>query len=75
VFEYTAELGGARNIEDFKVQMTPDQQVMAQAQAGNVVPAGAAAQKLNGGRPGGGAPTGQVPPPQGGPPPGPPMPA
>ena len=76
VFEYTAELGGARNIEDFKVQMTPDQQVMAQAQAGNMVPAGAAAAKMNGGAPpGGGAPTGQVPPPQGRPMPGPPMPA
>jgi hypothetical protein len=76
VFEYTAELGGARNIDDFKLQMTPDQQVLAQAQAGNIVPAGQAAGKMNGGAPpGGGQPTGQVPPPQGKPTPGAPMPA
>lgn len=52
VFEYTAELGGARNIEDFKVQMTPDQQIMQQAQAGNIVPAGQAAKGMNGAGPG-----------------------
>jgi hypothetical protein len=46
VFEYTAELGGARNIEDFKIQMTPDQRIMQQAQAGNIVPAGAAAKGM-----------------------------
>jgi len=71
VFEYTAELGGARNIEDFKIQMTPDQQVLAQAQAGNMVPAGQAAQRMNGAAPQGGQPTG-LPPPKmnGGAPPG-----
>jgi hypothetical protein len=63
VFEYTAELGGARNIEDFKIQMTPDQQVLAQAQAGNMVPAGMAAQRMNGAMPQGGQPTG-IPPPK-----------
>lgn len=48
VFEYTAELGGARNIEDFKIQMMPDQMAMAQAQAGNMVPAGQAAKAIGG---------------------------
>ena len=48
IFEYIAELSGARTIKDFKVQpgqmptvmpnLQPDAQVQAQAQAGNVVP-------------------------------------
>jgi hypothetical protein len=48
VFEYIAELSGARTLKDFKIQpgqqptvqpnLMPDQQVQAQAQAGNVVP-------------------------------------
>ena len=48
VFEYIAELSGARILKDFKVQpgeqptvqpnLMPDQQLQGQAQAGNVVP-------------------------------------
>lgn len=40
IFEWIAELGGARNIDNFKVdvQMQPTPQVMDQAAAGNVVP-------------------------------------
>jgi len=38
VFEYTAELAGAKNIENMRVQQVPDEQVQDQAQAGNLVP-------------------------------------
>ena len=38
LFKYTAELGGAKNIERFQVQAMPDQQVMDQMQAGNMKP-------------------------------------
>lgn len=40
IFEFVAELGGARNIQQMKVQVAPDQQLQAQAQAGNAVPLG-----------------------------------
>lgn len=42
IFEYTAELGGAKNIEQFKVQMVPDQQALAGAASGQLLPVGAA---------------------------------
>lgn len=38
VFTYVAQLGGIRNINQFKVQIVPDAQLAGQAQAGNVVP-------------------------------------
>lgn len=38
LFEYIAILSGAKNISRFRVQVQPDQTVMDQAQAGNVVP-------------------------------------
>jgi hypothetical protein len=38
VFTHVAQLGGIRNINQFKVQVVPDQQLAQQAQAGNVVP-------------------------------------
>lgn len=38
IFEFVAELGGARNISRFKMQMGSEDQVAAQAQAGNIVP-------------------------------------
>lgn len=40
IFEYTAELGGAKNISQFKVDIKPmpDAQAQAQAQQGNLVP-------------------------------------
>lgn len=38
VFTHVAQLGGIRNINQFKIQVVPDQQLLGQAQAGNVVP-------------------------------------
>jgi hypothetical protein len=38
VFTHVAQLGGIRNINQFKVQVVPDQQLAMQAQAGNVIP-------------------------------------
>lgn len=40
IFEYVAKLGGAENIDQFRVQVQPDATVQAQAQAGNLVPVG-----------------------------------
>lgn len=49
LFSHTARLMGAKNIEDFQrsandtqIQVQPDEQVMDQVQAGNLVPSGAA---------------------------------
>lgn len=38
IFAFVAQLGGLKNINRFKLQVVPDQQMLAQAQAGNVVP-------------------------------------
>ena len=38
IFAWTAQLAGLRNINQFKIQMVPDQQLAQQAQLGNVVP-------------------------------------
>ena len=38
IFSYLAKLGGAKNIEEFKVQAAPDDAVLAAAEAGNAVP-------------------------------------
>jgi hypothetical protein len=38
IFAWVAQLAGLKNINQFKVQVMPDQQLAAQAQAGNVVP-------------------------------------
>lgn len=53
--EYTMELGGARNIEQFRrspgevqAKLTPDAQVEAGAQAGNMIPISQAMQELAG---------------------------
>jgi len=40
IFSYTAKLSGAKNIEQFKLQVSPDQQVMQNLQMGNIVPMG-----------------------------------
>lgn len=50
IFEYVAELGGAKNLTQFKMQAMPDQQLAMMQQAGNVVPMG--------GKGGGGGPPG-----------------
>jgi hypothetical protein len=38
IFAWVAQLGGLKNINQFKVQVVPDAQLAAQAQAGNVIP-------------------------------------
>lgn len=38
IFTYVAQLGGIRNINQFKIQMVPDAQLAGQVQAGNVIP-------------------------------------
>lgn len=40
IFEYVAKLGGAENIDQFRVQAQPDAQVQQQAAQGNLVPMG-----------------------------------
>jgi hypothetical protein len=40
IFDFIAELGGARNLDSFKLNIQPNAAVAAQAQAGNVVPLG-----------------------------------
>lgn len=40
LFEYIAEIGGAKNISAFRVSMAPDQQVANGQQSGNLVPLG-----------------------------------
>jgi hypothetical protein len=40
IFAYTARLGGARNIGQFRVNIVPDQALLARARTGNVVPMG-----------------------------------
>ena len=41
IFEWVAQLAGLKNIGQFKVELAPDAQLAAQAEAGNVVPLGA----------------------------------
>lgn len=48
IFEFVAKLGGASNIESFKIQVQPDPMVDQQEQAGNMVPLSAVAQQLGG---------------------------
>jgi hypothetical protein len=38
VFTHISQLAGIRNINQFKIQVVPDQMLAAQAQAGNVIP-------------------------------------
>jgi hypothetical protein len=38
IFEYVAQLGGARNLGQFRVQGASNEGIAAAAQAGNVVP-------------------------------------
>lgn len=47
IFAYVADLGGARNIETFKIVVQPDAMVQQQAAAGNVVPLSALAGGAN----------------------------
>jgi hypothetical protein len=45
IFEWIAQLAGLKNIGQFRIQISPDQQLMLQAQAGNVVPMGGQGRK------------------------------
>lgn len=38
IFEFVAKLGGAENIDQFRLNHMPNEQVMAEAQAGNLIP-------------------------------------
>jgi hypothetical protein len=38
IIAHMMQLAGAKNIKQFEIQVTPDQQVAEQAQAGNLVP-------------------------------------
>lgn len=49
IFEFIAELGGAKNLSNFKIQAMPDEQIANQVQAGNMMPIAKP-------RPGGGTP-------------------
>lgn len=40
IFEFVARLGGAENIDQFRLNHMPNDQVLAQVQAGNLVPVG-----------------------------------
>lgn len=52
IFEYVAELGGAKNIEQFRIEQGSPEQIEQQAAAGNVVPMDQALQGLQGQTPG-----------------------
>lgn len=49
IFGWVATLAGLKNISQFKIQLTPDQQLAAMAQAGNVVPMGGGGPRKPGG--------------------------
>lgn len=49
IFEYIAELGGAKNLSTFRVQTADNAQVAAAIQAGNLIPGPAAAGMIPGG--------------------------
>jgi hypothetical protein len=38
IFAWAAQIGGLKNIQQFKIQVVPNQQIAQQAQAGNVIP-------------------------------------
>lgn len=38
IFAWVANLGGIKNIQQFRIQVVPDQQLQQQAQAGNIIP-------------------------------------
>lgn len=51
IFAWVAQLGGLKNINQFKVQVVPDQMLQAQAQQGNVIPMNPRSPALSGGSP------------------------
>lgn len=53
IFGHIAHLTGVKNLQQFKLQVTPDQVLQAQVQAGNVVPLGGPGGRGKGGSAGG----------------------
>jgi hypothetical protein len=62
MFAYTAQLAGAKNVQRFKIQMMPDEQLAMEAAKGNVIPLGGTYDAADAGRPatGGGAIAGEA---------------
>ena len=58
IFSWVAQLAGLRNINQFRVQVMPDQVLAAQAQSGQTVPMGG--QSSSGAKPNGSAPGAQM---------------
>jgi hypothetical protein len=56
IFEHVGQLAGVRDVGRFRLQVTPDQVLAAQLQAGNVVPIGGRGKQAGGGGAAGGAP-------------------
>ncbi len=56
IFQWVAQLAGLKNITQFKIQLTPDEVLAAQMQAGNSVPMGGGGERP---RPNGNAPGAQ----------------
>lgn len=61
IFNWVAQMAGAKNFERFRLQVAPDQQLAAQAAAGNVIPIGGGGGGAGQSQPGAGAGGGQAP--------------
>lgn len=61
IFAYVGQLAGIKNINQFKINISPQELIAAQLQAGNVVPLGGRGGKGAGGGTGTGAPTAERP--------------
>ena len=48
IFEWVAQLAGLKNISQFRLQLTPEEQLIREVQAGNMVPIGGGASGVNG---------------------------
>jgi len=47
MFKFAAELGGVKNLTRFELQVQPQAELAAQAQAGNMVPVGGPTGRVN----------------------------
>lgn len=56
IFGHIAHLSGVKNLQQFKLQVSPDAVLMAQAQQGNVIPMGGGGGRKSGPGPGGAPP-------------------
>lgn len=48
IFAYTMQLAGAKNIQRFKIQLTPDEEIARNVAAGNVIPIGGTYDAIDG---------------------------